>query len=166
MFEAKVVYQIDGWKFTAEFKEKFLIKLSSERIFTSEKAILVLSSGVDKNGLIERFIEDFDAYMEGKQVDFLWLDLFYKGYSAFYVRVWEVLRHHVRWGEVITYGDLSDKLGLGRGGARAVGMALKKNPFLIVVPCHRVIKADGSIGNFSAGVELKKYLLKKEKIIK
>ena len=49
-------------------------------------------------------------------------------------------------------------------GARAVGNAVGANPFLIVVPCHRVIKGDGTIGGFGAGIDKKRELMKIEKI--
>lgn len=53
---------------------------------------------------------------------------------------------------------------MGRSGSsRAVGQALKRNPYPLIVPCHRVIRADGSIGGFSEGKRLKKRLLELEK---
>ncbi len=74
----------------------------------------------------------------------------------------KVLRAAARipYGRVDTYGGLARKIGSPRG-ARAVGNALGRNPFPLLIPCHRVIKGDGGIGGFSgvAGVPLKKKLL-------
>lgn len=63
----------------------------------------------------------------------------------------------VPFGERVTYGDLAKMLGK-RGAARAVGGALAKNPIPIVLPCHRVIASDGSLGGFSGGAKVKKWL--------
>jgi methylated-DNA-[protein]-cysteine S-methyltransferase len=64
-------------------------------------------------------------------------------------------------GEILTYGDVAERLGDRRVLARAVGQALGRNPFTIVVPCHRVMAANGGTGGFSAhgGVETKLRLL-------
>ncbi len=61
-------------------------------------------------------------------------------------------------GTTISYGHLADRADIP-GGARFVGNAMAKNHFPIMIPCHRVIKSDGSIGNYSGGIHIKKYLL-------
>lgn len=81
--------------------------------------------------------------------------------SPFERRVWEVTRR-VRYGTVVSYGSLAIRLGLP-GGARAVGNALGRNPVPIVVPCHRVIHGDRSIGGFSSGLRWKRFLLELER---
>ncbi len=65
-------------------------------------------------------------------------------------------------GSTISYGHLARRSGIP-GGARFVGNAMAKNNFPIIVPCHRVIKSDGSMGNYSGGVHIKKFLLDHEK---
>lgn len=77
--------------------------------------------------------------------------------TEFEQRVWEEL-HKVGYGERVSYGELARRCGLPMG-ARAVGGAVGRNPLLLVVPCHRVVAADGSIGGFSAGTDLKRKLL-------
>lgn len=67
-------------------------------------------------------------------------------------------------GETITYSELAERVGLGSKAARAVGTALSKNPFHILIPCHRVIKKDGSIGNYAAGSKCKATLLELERL--
>lgn len=67
-------------------------------------------------------------------------------------------------GQVISYCGLAEKIGHPRA-VRAVGTALANNPFPIVIPCHRVILADGRLGRFGGGSEMKKQLLKNEGVI-
>ena len=70
----------------------------------------------------------------------------------------------IKYGNYKTYKDIACEIG-NKLAFRAVGNALNKNPFPIVVPCHRVLASNGSLGGFSAGIEWKKYLLKLEGII-
>ena len=67
----------------------------------------------------------------------------------------------VRYGNTVSYGELAKMTGVP-GGARAVGNAMHKNPLPILIPCHRVIRADGRIGGFGVGTEKKEILLKLE----
>lgn len=64
-------------------------------------------------------------------------------------------------GKVSTYSGLAEKVGKP-GAARAVGTVMANNPFPIVIPCHRVIRADGTLGGFGGGLEMKKKMLKSE----
>ena len=64
-------------------------------------------------------------------------------------------------GKVSCYGHLADRI-LAPGAARAVGSALARNPFPLIIPCHRVVKSTGYLGNFSGGSEMKKFLLQME----
>ena len=64
-------------------------------------------------------------------------------------------------GNVTTYGDLAKAINL-KNGQRIVGRIMKKNQFPVIVPCHRVVKSDGTIGGYAYGIERKKYMLSKE----
>ena len=64
-------------------------------------------------------------------------------------------------GWVSTYGRIANHLGI-RYGARAVGGALARNPFPIIIPCHRAINADGSLGGYQGGIKMKRRLLAQE----
>lgn len=67
-------------------------------------------------------------------------------------------------GEVATYSGLAAKVGSPKA-ARAVGTALANNPFPLVIPCHRVVRADGFLGGFGGGIRMKKELLGKEGVL-
>ena len=79
--------------------------------------------------------------------------------APFHRRVYEAARA-IPPGKTLAYGDIAARLGAA-GAARAVGQALGRNPFPIVVPCHRVLAAHGKIGGFSAhgGTETKRRML-------
>ena len=66
-------------------------------------------------------------------------------------------------GKVTSYGDLAKAVGL-ENGQRAIGMIMKKNPFPVIVPCHRVVKSDGKIGGYVYGERVKSHMLLKEGI--
>ncbi|OGP88956.1 MAG: hypothetical protein A2031_02460 [Deltaproteobacteria bacterium RBG_19FT_COMBO_43_11] len=67
-------------------------------------------------------------------------------------------------GKVESYSGLAAKLGKNRA-ARAVGTVLANNPFPIIIPCHRVVRADGSLGGFGGGLKMKKELLEREGVV-
>lgn len=83
--------------------------------------------------------------------------------NSFHEHVWSTLLQHVPFGKTITYAQLADLAGNKRA-ARAVGTAMKRNPFQLLVPCHRVIRSDGKEGNYSGGDRnrVKLWLLKHE----
>lgn len=87
------------------------------------------------------------------------LDL--EGTTEFRRRVWQRLREIPR-GRVVSYGELARELGGGSGAARAVGGAVGSNPLPIVIPCHRVVRADGGLGGFGGGLPRKAALLRLE----
>ena len=97
-----------------------------------------------------------DRYLQGRMVDFE-VDLDISQLGEFTQKVLEELMT-IPYGETRTYGWLAKKVGKP-GAARAVGQALKRNPIPIIIPCHRVIRDDGTIGGFSMGVNLKERLL-------
>ena len=84
--------------------------------------------------------------------------------TPFQRSAWEVLRT-IPFGHTMTYGEQARRLG-GANKARAVGAANGRNPLSIIIPCHRVIGADGSLTGFSAGVERKAWLLRHEAAIR
>ena len=77
--------------------------------------------------------------------------------TAFQLAVWQALRG-IPYGQTLAYGELARQLGR-TNGARAVGLANGANPLPIIVPCHRVIGADGSLTGFGGGLDIKRALL-------
>ncbi len=86
------------------------------------------------------------------------------GVKGFTRKVLETLYCEVHHGERISYGALASKVGQP-GAARAVGQAMRKNPIPIVIPCHRVVASNGSLGGYSAGLRRKQRLLTLEKAV-
>lgn|SRR5690606_10029657 len=82
--------------------------------------------------------------------------------TAFQLRVWEALRA-IPFGALRNYGDIARAIGKP-GASRAVGQANGSNPLPIVIPCHRVIASDGSIGGYTGGLAIKHRLLALEGI--
>jgi methylated-DNA-[protein]-cysteine S-methyltransferase len=80
--------------------------------------------------------------------------------SPFYVRVWEALRA-IPYGTTIAYGELAKRVG-EPDAARAVGAANGANPIVIIVPCHRVIGANGRLVGYGGGLQRKQFLLDHE----
>lgn len=84
--------------------------------------------------------------------------------TPFQLKVWAQLRA-IPYGETASYGEIAKAAGIPKG-ARAVGMANHANPVLLMVPCHRVIGANGDLVGFGCGLELKQKLLDLEKGLK
>jgi methylated-DNA-[protein]-cysteine S-methyltransferase len=80
--------------------------------------------------------------------------------GAFERRVWSALRE-IPYGETVSYGEIARRIGEPQA-ARAVGVANGRNPVAVIVPCHRVIGADGSLVGYGGGLERKRLLLELE----
>jgi methylated-DNA-[protein]-cysteine S-methyltransferase len=103
-------------------------------------------------------VEQLDAYFAGELQRFdVAVDL--RG-TEFQLAVWKRLRA-IRFGETVSYGELAASLGR-RDRVRAVGAAVGRTPVPIIVPCHRVIGADGSLTGYGGGLERKRALLELE----
>ena len=100
-----------------------------------------------------------EAYFEGELVTFD-LPLELHG-TEFQRRCWLALAA-IPYGQTVSYGEQARRLGLGSDAARAVGAANGQNPLPLVLPCHRVIGADGSLTGFGGGLHVKRFLLEHE----
>lgn len=96
------------------------------------------------------------SYLNGKKRD-LHYPVYYLNATSFQREVWEATRE-IPYGETRTYRWVAEKIGKPKA-ARAVGQALARNPVPLLVPCHRVVSSDGTLGGFTGGVHLKKKLL-------
>ena len=112
-----------------------------------------------KGAAPQSFITDLNFYFNGSDTGFNQKVKFLEG-TEFEKDVWNAL-NEIPFGETRTYKWIAERIGRP-GASRAVGQALSKNPIPIVVPCHRVIESDGSIGGFSSGVNTKIRLLEME----
>jgi methylated-DNA-[protein]-cysteine S-methyltransferase len=110
-------------------------------------------------GVIDRAAVQLDEYFTGDRTAFD-LPLATAG-SLLQEHVWAVLRT-VPYGTTTTYGQIAADLGLGASAARAVGTANARNPLSIIVPCHRVVGASGSLTGYAGGLAAKRHLLAHE----
>lgn len=102
---------------------------------------------VEPSRAIAALMDQIEDYAEGEAVEFaVPLDL--SGVPDFHRRAYDLLLK-VRWGQVVTYGDLARKLG-DVGLSRVVGQAMGANPIPLIIPCHRVLASNGKPGGFSA----------------
>ena len=110
---------------------------------------------------MEEFRTQIRKYLAGKKVGFERFKIQTAGMTAFQLAVTQACRRIPR-GEMWTYGTLAKKVGRA-GAARAVGTVMKRNPFPMIVPCHRVVRS-GGLGGFSTqgGVGTKRWLLELE----
>lgn len=105
-----------------------------------------------------------DIYFSGKAPDFT-PPIFYKT-TDFRKAVWEVLLK-IPYGETMTYGEIASEIARQKGvpkmSAQAVGNAVGHNPISLIIPCHRVVGADGSLTGYAGGIDKKAKLLELEK---
>lgn len=127
-------------------------------------ALYVAEKGTDCSNLegsllLRKTEQELEEYFEGKRKEFD-LPLHLHG-TEFQKKVWEALRK-IPYGETCSYLDIARMVGNPKA-CRAVGGANHRNPVMILVPCHRVIGADGSLTGYGGGLGVKQYLLELEK---
>lgn len=133
----------------------------------SEDALTGIAFGGAQDGgdapppaLLARTARELEEYFAGERRTFT-VPLAPAG-TDFQRKVWTALRA-IPYGETVSYGDLARRIGKP-GAAIAVGQANGRNPIPIIVPCHRVIGADGKLVGYAGGLEIKKALLRLEKV--
>jgi methylated-DNA-[protein]-cysteine S-methyltransferase len=113
----------------------------------------------DRDPLLAETVRQLTAYFDHALTAF---DLpLEPGGTAFQTSVWEQLQK-IGYGETASYGEIATRLGMKLGASRAVGMANGRNPIPIVIPCHRVVGADGTLTGYGGGIERKQILLELE----
>jgi methylated-DNA-[protein]-cysteine S-methyltransferase len=126
------------------------------------RSVLFDSGGISPEGsspVLDEAARQLQAYFDGDLVTFD-LPLELNG-TEFNRRCWLALAS-IPYGETVSYGEQARRLGLDNDAARAVGAANGRNPLPIVLPCHRVIGADGSLTGFGGGLHVKRFLLEHE----
>jgi methylated-DNA-[protein]-cysteine S-methyltransferase len=129
---------------------------------TGLQAVMFAGSRIRAEGsspILDEAARQLDAYFEGELVAFD-LPLELNG-TEFQRSCWLALAS-IPYGQTVSYGEQARRLGLGNDAARAVGAANGQNPLPIVLPCHRVIGADGSLTGFGGGLGVKRFLLEHE----
>lgn len=120
---------------------------------------LPLGERDDEAPLLAEAVRQLTAYFAGELRDFD-LPLAPSG-TEFQRRVWRELEG-IGYGETASYGEIARRLGMVPGASRAVGLANGQNPIPIVIPCHRVIGANGSLTGYGGGLDRKRTLLELE----
>jgi len=124
--------------------------------FSPFRAERVLDEQRDDDPVLRATADQLGAYFAGRLKVFD-LPLAPRG-TAFQQEVWaELLR--IGWGETASYGEIAHRLGRTNAASRAVGLANGRNPVPIVIPCHRVIGANGSLTGYAGGMARKQLLL-------
>lgn len=131
-------------------------------VFWKEQCVPMASTLEDHSASIQilaQAVRELTEYFEGKRKSFdLPLDALG---TPFQQRVWEELKK-IPYGKTLSYMEIAKKIE-SQGAVRAVGSANGRNPLCIVVPCHRVIAANGQLGGYSGGLNVKERLLLFEK---
>ena len=109
--------------------------------------------------LMNRLIRELDEYFDKLRTNFT-LPVRFVG-TPFRKTVWEALKR-LDYGSIVSYGELASRCGMPTS-VRAVATAVAVNPVSILVPCHRVVRAGGAIGEYAGGVAAKKFLIELER---
>lgn len=109
--------------------------------------------------VFDNLIRQIRRYLAGEPVEFD-MPLDWSDHTAFLRQVWETARS-IPYGQTWTYAKLAEAAGRPRA-YRAVGQAMANNPVPLIVPCHRVVRSDGTLGGYAGGLEVKERLLEME----
>lgn len=136
------------------------LEIQDDGEMITEISIEKMDSGKknEESALTRRAYVELMEYLQGKRKIFD-LPVRMQG-TEFQIKVWKELQK-IPYGTTISYGELARRIG-NKKACRAVGGANNKNKILIVIPCHRVVGANGALVGFAGGIELKQDLLKLE----
>lgn len=145
------------------YRDYFEFNDLSIEITCDETSVLGIQSASNKdeilaNHLTNKVKKQLDEYFKSERKEF---DLPLIIGEDFNGSVYKTLLSSVAYGETISYKGLGELID--SKAYRLIGTAMSKNKYLIVIPCHRVIKSSGEIGNYKFGQDMKKYLLELEK---
>jgi O-6-methylguanine DNA methyltransferase len=153
-----VQYAVDGWGVGELYLEEGrLLYHELPRPVSQEAVSGALSAGQGPRGHVLPLVEQLRAYFRGERVSFADVEIDLSWATPFQAAVADVLRH-VPYGDVVTYGELAALAG-HPNAQRAAGTFCAGNRFPLVVPCHRVVAADGLGSYGSLGTDYKRRLL-------
>ncbi len=148
------------------FYHSFLTPAGNLQLVTNRESLLSVSflngsgSHCDRQPeILKNAVQQLSEYFTGKRKIFT-LNLQPEG-TDFQKKVWNELMKNVPYGEKISYREIAVKLGSEKL-SRAVGLANGRNPIAVVIPCHRVIGANGKLTGYAGGLERKRWLLQHE----
>lgn len=146
-----------------------ILKITEENAYIT--GVCLLSSGeivqtkeedMNQSALLTEACHQLNEYFAKKRTTFT-LPIAYSSGTPFRHSVWNALRD-IPYGETRSYEDIAVAIGNSKA-VRAIGQANTRNPILLLVPCHRVINKNGTIGGFGCGVEVKRKLLQLEGVM-
>ena len=139
-----------------EIKYGFLHMVYEENTLLSLKVASTKPVENNRTAFTEKIYNQVSDYLTGKRKSF---DIPYtlQG-TEFQQKVWHALEQ-IPYGEVRTYGEIAEEIGKNKKTSRAVGGACNKNPIWLIVPCHRVVGADGNLTGYAGGISMKEELL-------
>jgi methylated-DNA-[protein]-cysteine S-methyltransferase len=126
--------------------------------FTAEAAVSTTEGTGSGQAHVVEAAKQIDEYLAGVRRDFT-VPVDWSGASVFDASVLRVLCTTAGYGETTSYGEIAHGIGRTPADARKVGGALARNRVLIIVPCHRVLAADGSLTGYAGGLAAKRALL-------
>lgn len=112
-----------------------------------------------RHAVLQQAEEELAEYFKGRRLSFS-VPVASNPGTAFQKAVWQELQN-IKAGHVLTYSELAARIGRPKA-VRAVGTAVGHNPLCIIIPCHRIVASNGSLGGYVAGLHCKQYLLKHE----
>ena len=146
----------------AYYKTKLgIIKISYQEKVESIELVDKIDSNNERSMLSDKIFDQIDKYLKGEVKKFDIYDKLEITGTDFQKSIWQELIN-IPYGETRTYKDIAQKISNPKA-LRAVGTAIGKNPFFIIIPCHRVIRSDGKMGGFAYGLGVKEKLLDLEK---
>lgn len=151
---------LSQWKFKSDIGDLYLVAstLGLTRVFWSEQSgvpyLKSFSSDSPQSKILKQCVDEITDYLAGKRY-FFEIPIDANG-TEFQMKVWKELRK-IKYGKTKSYKEVAH--ALDSEAIRAVGTANGKNPLCIVIPCHRVISSNGTLGGYSGGLEKKKFLL-------
>ena len=166
----KISSLVGNWRIEVCFNGLHCIKLDSDVsndnfLQKGSKEVQLLQSSTNPH--VPQILQWFQAYFQNQEepnIDLKICDKIanFKNHN-FRQKVWLTLMNEVKYGQTVSYATLA-KMSGHPGAFQAVGSAMSNNPISLVVPCHRVVKSDGSIGNYSKATknDIKKWLLDHE----
>lgn len=150
---------LQQWKFDSKIGPLYLV--ASEKGLKGvyvEKQNIEMVKSLKESKTLQSTVKELSEYLNGERKKFeIPLDI--EG-TEFQKRVWNQLRK-IPFGKTFSYKELATQIK-NEKACRAVGTANGKNPLCIIIPCHRIIAADGTIGGYSGGLDLKIKLLELE----